>query len=208
MATQPKTVKSTPKTKPASKPASKQAPASNTRRETDSMGEMLVPSDALYGATTQRAVLNFPVSFRPVPQAQIEAHVLLKKCCAEANAELGELAKGTALLIVTACDEILRDFAVAAPRSMPHPLMSHFPIDVFQTGSGTSTNMNVNEVVAKCRESSRGQGDRLEGSDSSQRSCELRAEFERHLSFVDANRRRAADFAASCACAGAFDESA
>ena len=148
MATQPKTVKSTPKTKPASKPASKQAPASNTRRETDSMGEMLVPSDALYGATTQRAVLNFPVSFRPVPQAQIEAHVLLKKCCAEANAELGELPKSTALLIVTACDEILRDFAVAAPRSMPHPLMSHFPIDVFQTGSGTSTNMNVNEVVA------------------------------------------------------------
>ena len=148
MATQPKTVKSTPKTKPASKPASKPAPASNTRRETDSMGEMLVPSDALYGATTQRAVLNFPVSFRPVPQAQIEAHVLLKKCCAEANAELGELAKGTALLIATACDEILRDFAVAAPRSMPHPLMSHFPIDVFQTGSGTSTNMNVNEVVA------------------------------------------------------------
>ena len=109
MATQPKTVKSTPKTKPASKPASKQAPASNTRRETDSMGEMLVPSDALYGATTQRAVLNFPVSFRPVPQAQIEAHVLLKKCCAEANAELGELPKSTALLIVTACDEILRD---------------------------------------------------------------------------------------------------
>ncbi len=119
----------------------------STRRETDSMGEMSVPADALYGATTQRAVLNFPVSFRTVPQAQIEAHVLLKKCCAEANAELGELAKDKAALISAACDELLREFAVAAPRGLPHPLMSHFPIDVFQTGSGTSTNMNVNEVV-------------------------------------------------------------
>lgn len=118
------------------------------RRETDSMGEMFVPSDALYGATTQRAVLNFPVSFRPVPQAQIEAHILLKKCCAQANAELGELAKDKAATISAACDELLAGFATPAAHGMPHPLMRHFPIDVFQTGSGTSTNMNVNEVVA------------------------------------------------------------
>ncbi len=121
---------------------------SDVRRETDSMGEMFVPADALYGATTQRAVLNFPVSFRPVPQAQIEAHILLKKCCAEANAELGELAKDKAAAIVAACDALLADFAEPAPFGMPHPRMRHFPIDVFQTGSGTSTNMNVNEVIA------------------------------------------------------------
>ena len=118
------------------------------RRETYSMGEMFVPADALYGATTQRAVLNFPVSFRTVPQAQIEAHILLKKCCAEANAELGELAKDKAAAIVAACRELLEGFAEPAPFGLPHPLMRHFPIDVFQTGSGTSTNMNVNEVVA------------------------------------------------------------
>jgi fumarate hydratase class II len=118
------------------------------RRETDSMGEMFVPADALYGATTQRAVLNFPVSFRTVPQAQIEAHILLKKCCAEANAELGELAKDKAAAIVAACTQLLEGFAEPAPFGLPHPLMRHFPIDVFQTGSGTSTNMNVNEVVA------------------------------------------------------------
>ncbi len=118
------------------------------RRETDSMGEMFVPADALYGATTQRAVLNFPVSFRPVPQAQIEAHILLKKCCAEANAELGELAKDKAAAIVAACDQLLAEFAQPAPFGLPHPRMRHFPIDVFQTGSGTSTNMNVNEVIA------------------------------------------------------------
>lgn len=118
------------------------------RSETDSMGEMFVPADALYGATTQRAVLNFPVSFRTVPQAQIEAHILLKKCCAEANADLGELAKDKAAAIVAACAQLLEGFAAPAPFGLPHPLMRHFPIDVFQTGSGTSTNMNVNEVVA------------------------------------------------------------
>ncbi|MFZ9914719.1 MAG: lyase family protein, partial [Phycisphaerales bacterium] len=143
--------------KPASKKPSTQssaaAPATNglgigQRRETDSMGEMFVPADALYGATTQRAVLNFPVSFRPVPQAQIEAHILLKKCCAEANAELGELAKDKAAAITAACDQLLSELAKPAPEGERHPLMRHFPIDVFQTGSGTSTNMNVNEVVA------------------------------------------------------------
>jgi fumarate hydratase class II len=118
------------------------------RCETDSMGEMFVPADALFGATTQRAVLNFPVSFRPVPQAQIEAHILLKKCCAEANADLGGLANDKAAAIAAACDQLLSELATPAPEGERHPLMRHFPIDVFQTGSGTSTNMNVNEVVA------------------------------------------------------------
>ncbi len=109
------------------------------------MGAMEVPSDALYGATTQRAVLNFPVSGRTVPAAQIRAHILLKKCCAEANYELGELPKAAMTAIVTACDELLEGFST---REGSAALMRHFPIDVFQTGSGTSTNMNVNEVVA------------------------------------------------------------
>jgi fumarate hydratase class II len=136
-------VRSKPKKKP-----SVAKPTIGTRRESDSMGEMLVPADALYGATTQRAVLNFPVSFRPVPQAQIEAHILLKKCCAQANAELGEIPADKARAIVEACDELLASLAAPAPEGQSHPVMRHFPIDVFQTGSGTSTNMNVNEVVA------------------------------------------------------------
>jgi fumarate hydratase class II len=128
------------------------APEIGQRRETDSMGEMFVPADALYGATTQRAVLNFPVSFRTIPQAQIEAHILLKKCCAEANAELGELPRDKAAAIVAAADQLLAEFAQPSADGLrhpySHPLMRHFPIDVFQTGSGTSTNMNVNEVIA------------------------------------------------------------
>ena len=143
--------KSSPKSSPRAAASSADSGVTGNadlRRETDSMGEMFVPADALYGATTQRAVLNFPVSFRPIPQAQIEAHILLKKCCAEANAELGELAKDKAAAIVAACDQLLAEFAQPAPFGLPHPRMRHFPIDVFQTGSGTSTNMNVNEVVA------------------------------------------------------------
>jgi fumarate hydratase class II len=128
------------------------APGIGQRRETDSMGEMFVPADALFGATTQRAVLNFPVSFRTVPQAQIEAHILLKKCCAEANAELGELPRDKAAAIVAAAEQLLNEFAQPVAEGLrhpfSHPLMRHFPIDVFQTGSGTSTNMNVNEVIA------------------------------------------------------------
>ncbi len=116
-----------------------------TRTETDSMGAMQVPSDALFGATTQRAVLNFPVSGRPVPPAQIEAHILLKRCCAEANLALNEVPKEIVAAIIAACDELLGTFARPDQRA---ETMQHFPIDVFQTGSGTSTNMNVNEVVA------------------------------------------------------------
>jgi fumarate hydratase class II len=112
------------------------------------MGSMEVPADALYGATTQRAVLNFPVSGRPVPQAQIEAHILLKRAAAEANLELKEVGRAHADAIVAACDELLEGLRIPAPEGERHPLMRHFPIDVFQTGSGTSTNMNVNEVVA------------------------------------------------------------
>jgi fumarate hydratase, class II len=119
--------------------------AAPTRIESDSMGSMEVSAEALFGATTQRAVLNFPVSGRPVPPAHIEAHILLKRVAAQANRELGLLDASKAQAIVAACDELLGEFADPARRA---EAMRHFPIDVFQTGSGTSTNMNVNEVIA------------------------------------------------------------
>ncbi len=119
------------------------SPAPRTRAETDSMGTMSVPHDALYGATTQRAVLNFPVSGRPIPPQVIAAYFELKRAAALANARLRELPRAKADAIVGACEALLEDFA-----DRRHEVMRHFPIDVFQTGSGTSTNMNVNEVIA------------------------------------------------------------
>lgn len=139
---------------------------SKTRIEKDSMGEMTVPAHVLYGATTQRAVLNFPVSHRPVPPQVIHAFALLKGACAEANAELKVLDQRRAKLISRACREISdglsvhgSQFSVQDPkpttenREPTTPMMEHFPIDIFQTGSGTSTNMNVNEVISNlvCR---------------------------------------------------------
>jgi len=107
------------------------------RTERDSMGEMTVPDDALYGASTQRAVLNFPVSGRPLPAAFIRALGLVKWAGARANAELGLLPPEKARLIEQVALEI------ADGRHI-----TQFPIDVFQTGSATSTNMNANEVIA------------------------------------------------------------
>ncbi len=113
-----------------------------TRIEKDSMGEMPVPADVLYGASTQRAVLNFPISGRPVPEAVIKAYAILKASCASVNNGLGRLSDRRMKDIHDACSLIgggLTDFGGIA---------RHFPIDIYQTGSGTSTNMNVNEVVA------------------------------------------------------------
>ncbi len=108
-----------------------------TRIEKDSMGEMEVPVDALYGASTRRAVLNFPISGRPVPPTLIHAYGLIKMAAAEANAELGTLAPEAAARIVEAAREIAKG---------NHD--DQFPIDIYQTGSGTSTNTNVNEVIS------------------------------------------------------------
>lgn len=108
-----------------------------TRLEKDSMGEMSVPADALYGASTQRAVLNFPISGRPVPHAIIHAYGLIKEAVAQTHAQLGILPQDKAELIAQAAQE------VAAGE-----LDEHFVIDIYQTGSGTSTNMNVNEVIS------------------------------------------------------------
>lgn len=109
----------------------------NTRLERDSMGEMPVPADALYGASTQRAVLNFPISGHPLPRPFLRAYGLVKIAAAHANAELGLLEREKADWIVRAGEELAEG-----------SLDAHFPIDVFQTGSGTSTNMNANEVLA------------------------------------------------------------
>ncbi|MFA6288693.1 MAG: class II fumarate hydratase [Opitutaceae bacterium] len=107
------------------------------RTEKDSMGSMPVPDDALYGASTQRAVLNFPISGRPMPAAFIHGLGLVKFACARANEELGKLAPEKSRLIQQAAREVADG-----------KLDAHFPVDVFQTGSGTSTNMNANEVIA------------------------------------------------------------
>jgi fumarate hydratase class II len=107
------------------------------RIEHDTMGEVRVPVDALYRAQTQRAVENFPISGRGLERAQIRALGLLKAAAARVNAKLGMLDADIAEAIATAADD------VAAGK-----YDAHFPIDVFQTGSGTSSNMNANEVIA------------------------------------------------------------
>jgi fumarate hydratase class II len=109
-----------------------------TRIERDSMGEMAVPSGALYGASTQRAVLNFPISGQRFPRRFIRALALVKQAAAEANAELGLLPADVAAAIAAAAADVA---------SGGHD--DHFPIDIYQTGSGTSTNTNMNEVVAR-----------------------------------------------------------
>ena len=107
------------------------------RIEHDSMGELQVPAEALWGAQTQRAVENFPVSGQKMPRGFIRALGLIKSAAAGVNAELGLLPKGVAKAVQTAAQE------VADGR-----VDDQFPIDVYQTGSGTSSNMNANEVIA------------------------------------------------------------
>ena len=109
----------------------------DTRIETDSLGEVQVPKAARWGAQTQRAVDNFPISGRPLPERFILAVVRIKRCAAEANLKLQQLPADKQAAIVGACNDLLDG----------HHL-DQFPVDIFQTGSGTSTNMNVNEVIA------------------------------------------------------------
>jgi fumarate hydratase, class II len=108
------------------------------RTEKDSMGELKVPAEALYGAQTQRAVDNFQISGLRMPRAFIRALGLVKAACAEANRKLGLMNDVMAEAIVKAAQQVAAgDYD------------EHFPVDVFQTGSGTSTNMNANEVIAR-----------------------------------------------------------
>src|SRR3989442_2597171 len=105
--------------------------------ERDSIGEVEVPADAHYGASTQRAVLNFPISGQPFPRRFIRALGMVKKAAAQTNRELGLLARRRARAIAAAAQEVIDG-----------KLDDQFPIDVYQTGSGTSTNTNANEVIA------------------------------------------------------------
>src|SRR5262245_4630801 len=107
------------------------------RIEKDSMGEMRVPSDALYGAQTQRAVENFPISNLRFPREFIRALGLIKLVAARANMDLKLLDAKIGKTIVSAAQEVVDG-----------KLDDHFVLDIFQTGSGTSTNMNANEVIS------------------------------------------------------------
>lgn len=122
--------------------------ASPTRVEKDTMGEMDVPVDALYGASTQRAVLNFPVSGRPVPGRIIKAYAVLKASCAAVNFKLKRLDRERYMAISEACNEIRDGLTSFQTPECHDPIARHFPVDIYQTGSGTSTNMNANEVIA------------------------------------------------------------
>ena len=108
-----------------------------TRTEKDSLGLLKVPADAYYGVQTQRAITNFPISGWPMPPRFIHAMGRVKRAAAKTNLELGLLDKKVADAIIAAATEIIEG-----------RLADQFPVDIFQTGSGTSTNMNVNEVIA------------------------------------------------------------
>ena len=99
------------------------------RTESDSMGELQVPEDASYGAQTQRAIQNFPVSGLCMPRAFLNALGLVKQACARANRDLGALDADICEAIATVCDDVINGV-----------LDDQFPVDIFQTGSGTSTN--------------------------------------------------------------------
>ena len=117
------------------------------RIERDTLGEVQVPDTALYGAQTQRAVENYPVSGLREHPTFIRAFILLKRSAAVANLELGAIDQERADAIVAACDRILRDF---------NSHRKHFVVDVFQAGAGTSFNMNCNEVIANLANESLG----------------------------------------------------
>src|SRR5689334_4864427 len=129
-------------------------PTSPTRVERDSMGEMAVPAAALYGASTQRAVLNFPISGQRFPRRFIRALALLKLAAAETNADLGLLP-----------GDVARAIAAAAASVADGDHDDQFPIDIYQTGSGTSTNTNMNEVVAHLASERLGDGRRVHPND-------------------------------------------
>src|SRR5438445_9387187 len=112
-------------------------PAKNTRIETDSMGEIEVPANKYWGAQTQRSLIHFAIGFDVMPREMIRAFGVLKKACDMVNFDLGKLPGDKLTLIVQACDEVIEG-----------KLDEHFPLRVWQTGSGTQTNMNANEVIS------------------------------------------------------------
>jgi len=107
------------------------------RTEKDTLGEISVPDERYWGAQTQRSLENFPIGEQTIPKELIKAFGFLKKACAEVNAQRGALDKNRADAIMSACDDVISS-----------KLEGEFPLKVWQTGSGTQTNMNVNEVIA------------------------------------------------------------
>ena len=118
-------------------PRSARANPSEFRVEVDTMGEVEVPADRYYGAQTARSLMNFDIGEETMPRSIIRAFGILKMSAAESNSELGEVDKDVESLIVSSCKEVISG-----------SLDEHFPLSVWQTGSGTQTNMNANEVIA------------------------------------------------------------
>ena len=118
-------------------PASTHASAVPTRTESDSMGKIEVPTNVYWGAQTQRSLHHFAIGRDTMPPELIRAFAILKKACALVNQDLGKLPEDKAKLIVAAADEVISD-----------KLNEQFPLRIWQTGSGTQTNMNVNEVIS------------------------------------------------------------
>src|SRR6266705_2439392 len=116
---------------------SQEATKPNTRVEADSMGEIEVPADRYWGAQTERSLLHFNIGNDVMPREMIRAFGVLKKAAALVNQDLGKLPPEKAKLIVQACDEVIEG-----------KLDAHFPLRVWQTGSGTQTNMNANEAIS------------------------------------------------------------
>src|SRR5215470_6386906 len=108
-----------------------------TRTESDSMGKIEVPVDRYYGAQTARSLIHFAIGKDTMPPELIRAFGILKKACALVNQDLGKLPADKAKLITEAADEVISG-----------KLNEHFPLRIWQTGSGTQTNMNVNEVIS------------------------------------------------------------
>src|SRR6266851_912301 len=114
----------------------KSSPA-GTRVETDSMGAIEVANDRYWGAQTQRSIHHFSIGFDRMPRSVVRAFGILKKAAAEVNRDLGKLPPEKAKLIIAAADEVISG-----------TLDDHFPLRIWQTGSGTQTNMNANEVIS------------------------------------------------------------
>ncbi len=132
-------------------------PGTRTRIESDSMGQIEVPANVYWGAQTQRSLLHFNIGRDTMPPELIRAFGILKKACALVNQDLGKLPADKAKLIVQAADEVIAG-----------KLNDQFPLRVWQTGSGTQTNMNVNEVISNRAIEIAGGDDGIEEADPSQ----------------------------------------
>ena len=120
-----------------SEPTKPKITSGKVRLEKDTMGEIDVPADRYYGAQTARSLVNFDIGQDKMPRSLIRAFGILKQAAAETNVELGDLNEETGQLIYRACEEVISG-----------SLDEHFPLRIWQTGSGTQTNMNANEVIA------------------------------------------------------------